>query len=274
MSESQLMDDHLSSVAEAFSRKAKVYDEFGEGHPHLARMRHKVYDHVFRFLRPGDRILELNAGTGTDAVYFAQRGHAVHAIDISPGMLTAISEKIERYGLQDQIAVQACSFTELEKVQAGPYQYVFSNFGGLNCIPDLAQVSRQLSRVLSPGGHVTWVILPPICPWELAQIFRGQFKLATRRLHPQGVLAHVEGVHFMTYYFSPQQVLRALGNDFHLRALEGLSILTPPADHKDFAYRFPRLYQLLARLDDRLSQVPPFNRWGDFTILTARYDPT
>ena len=33
-----LMDmEHIEAVAEAFSRKALVYDEFGEGHPNLAR---------------------------------------------------------------------------------------------------------------------------------------------------------------------------------------------------------------------------------------------
>ena len=58
-----LMDmEHIEAVAEAFSRKALIYDEFGEGHPNLARMRRKVREHVLDFLKPGDRILELNAG--------------------------------------------------------------------------------------------------------------------------------------------------------------------------------------------------------------------
>ena len=267
------MDDQLSGVAEAFSRKAKVYDAFGEGHPNLTRMRRRVYDHVLRFLQPGDRILELNAGTGADAVYFARRGYTVHAIDISPGMLAVIAAKIDRYRLGDALTVQACSFTELDRVRGGPFQIVYSNFGGLNCIPDLAQVARPLPLVLARRVRVTWVIRPAVCPWELVHVFRGRLKLAAGRLHRPGILAQVEGVRFMTYYFSSRQILGSLGSDFHLEALEGLSVFTPTADYKEFAQRFPRVYGLLARLDDRFSRLPPFNRWGDFTILTARYDP-
>ena len=36
--------------------------------------------------RAAGSILELNAGTGTDAVWFAERGYRVHATDIAEGM--------------------------------------------------------------------------------------------------------------------------------------------------------------------------------------------
>ena len=188
-------------------------------------------------------------------------------------MLACIEEKISRYSLQGQLTVQHCSFTELEKIAYGPFQHVYSNFGGLNCIDDLRLVTRQLPHVLAPGGRLTWVIMPPMCPWDLALVFKGEFKNATRRLARKGTLAHVEGARFRVHYFTPRQVLQALGNDFRLVQLEGLSVLTPPADRKNFARRFPRLYRLLVALDDRLCRVPPFNQWGDFVILTARYSP-
>ena len=264
-------DDHFGRVAEAFSRKADAYDAFGDDHVNLARLRRKVYDHVLRFLQPTDRMLELNAGTGIDAAFFASRGYAVHAIDIAPGMLDHLAAKIEQQHLRDRLTYQAVSFTELDRVETGPFQYVFSNFGGLNCIPDLSLASRHLPKILAPGGKLTWVIMPPICPWEIALIFKGKFGIATRRLRRGGTLAHVEGVRFMTHYFTPRQVLAALGSDFRLLRLEGLSVFTPPADRQDFPRRFPRLYRGLVKIDDALSPRPPFNHWGDFFILTAQY---
>ena len=264
-------DDHFNRVAAAFSRKAEAYDAFGADHVHLTRLRRKVYDHVLRFLRPADRLLELNAGTGIDAAFFAQQGYAVHAIDIAPGMLEHLADKITAYHLQDRLTYQRLSFVELDRVDAKPFQYVFSNFGGLNCIPDLSLVARHLPHVLAPGGRLTWVIMPPLCPWELALIFKGQFKIAARRLQRGGTLAHVEGLRFMTYYFTPRQVLKALGPNFRLLSLEGLAVLTPPADRQTFPRRFPRLYHALAQIDDKLSPRPPFNAWGDFFILTAQY---
>jgi hypothetical protein len=113
--------------------------------------------------------------------------------------------------------------------------------------------------------------MPPVCPWELVQILRGRFRLALRRLAPGGTLAHVEGVRFRTYYYTPGQVRRAFGPAYRPVQLLGLSVFTPPADHKDFPARWPRLYRLLCALDDRLSDRFPFNGWGDFFILTLQY---
>ncbi|MDR3572769.1 MAG: class I SAM-dependent methyltransferase [Anaerolineaceae bacterium] len=267
------LDDHFSRVAEAFSRKSEEYDLFGSDHPNLIRLRYKVYNNALRFLKPGDRILEINSGTGVDAVYFANQGYSIHAIDIAQGMLAHLQQKIDRYQLADQITVENCSFTQLDRVGGKPYSYIFSNFGGLNCIKDLREVTQHLPSVLSPGGKITWVIMPKVCLWELALVFKGDFKHGLRRLRPQGTLANVEGVHFMTYYFNPRQVVRVLGPDFQILNLEGLSVFTPPADRKNFALRFPRLFNFLSKLDDALSPVAPFNRWGDFFILTAQYNP-
>lgn len=272
-SSSSATTDHFQRVAEAFSRKADAYDAFGPDEVNIARMRGKVYEHVQRFLRQADRLLEINAGTGIDAVYFARQGHRVHAIDISPGMLEHLAAKITANQLQDRLTYQAASFTDLDQVRGGPFDYLFSNFGGLNCIEDLSLVCRHLPNVLAPGGRLTWVIMPPICPWEIAVLFRGKVKIATRRLHRHGTLAHVEGVRFMTYYFTPRHVLKALGDDFRLLRLEGLSVFAPPADRLTFPKRFPRLYRWLTQVDDQLATKPPFNQWGDFFILTAQYDP-
>jgi ubiquinone/menaquinone biosynthesis C-methylase UbiE len=262
--------DHADRVALAFSRKADEYDAFGADHINLARMRRKVYDHVLRFLQPTDRLLELNAGTGIDAAFFAERGQVVHAIDIAPGMIDRLAAKIDQQHLSDRLTVQTLSFTQLDRVEGAPYDYIFSNFGGLNCSADLTLVTRHLSQVLRSRGIVTWVIMPPICPWEMALLVKGQFKVALRRWSRHGTLAHVEGVRFMTYYFTPQQVLTALGPHFRLLRLEGLSVFAPPADRVDFPRRFPRLYQALTRIDDALAPHAPFNHWGDFFILTAQ----
>ena len=53
--------------------------------------------------------------------------------------------------------------------------------------------------------------------------------------------------------------------------LKALSLLTPPADHKEFAHQHPRWYRALAQLDDWLADLPPFRNWGDFFILSLRY---
>jgi ubiquinone/menaquinone biosynthesis C-methylase UbiE len=267
------MSDSIDTIAEAFSRTAEKYDAFAEDHPHLTRMRNKVYAHLERFLPSGASILELNAGSGVDAVYLAQEGYFVHATDVAPGMLARFRDKVDRLGLQERVTIQACSFTELEKVQAGPFDAVFSNMGGLNCLPDLSPVIKNLSKVLRPGGLVTWVLMPSVCLWEMAEIFRGHPKLAFRRFLRGGTRSHLEGLYFNVYYFSPKQTLTWFDDNYQLLNVEGLSVITPTAESKNLAKRYPRIYNALAWLDDFLAPHAPWRSWGDFYILSLRYQP-
>src|SRR5215216_4479086 len=121
MNRPTLVSDQSDTVAEAFSRTAEKYDSFAEDHPDLTRMRNKVYSHVMRYVSHGGHILELNAGTGTDAVQLAQRGYFVHATDIAPGMLNRLPEKVEKLGLHERVTMEERSFLSMENVQGTPY---------------------------------------------------------------------------------------------------------------------------------------------------------
>lgn len=261
----------IETIAEAFSRTAEKYDSFAEDHPHLTRMRNKVYSHVMRHVPSGARILELNAGTGTDAVQLTERGYKVHATDIAPGMLNRLREKVDQYGLHDRITMEELSFLSLENLHGAPFDAVFSDLGGLNCVPDLTPVIHQLPKILKLGGVVTWVLMPPICLWEMAEVFRGNVSLAFRRFSRGSVRANLEGLNFDVYYFSPRKVIEWFGKDFQLLALEGLSVLTPTAESKNFAKWHPSLYRVLSWLDDKFSPQWPWYGWGDFYMLTMKY---
>lgn len=267
------MNHKFDAIAEAFSRTAEKYDAFADDHPNQSRMRNKVYAHIQRYIPAGSRILELNAGTGTDAVELARRGYAIHATDIAPGMLKRLHDKVQKLNLSEQITYQQLSFTELDQVEGAPFDAVFSDLGGLNCIPDLSPVIAQLPKVLRPNGLITWVLMPPVCLWEMAEIFRGHPRLAFRRFSRNGTRAHLEGLYFTVYYFTPRKVRQWFGQDYDCLALEGLSVLTPTAESKNFAKRHTLLYQALSWLDDRLASRGPWHGWSDFFIITMRYQP-
>ena len=82
---------------------------------------------------------------------------------------------------------------QLGEIENGPFEAVFSDLGGLNCIPDLRPVIEKLPSLLKSGSLVTWVLMPPICLWELGWIFKGDFRFAFRRLSANGTRAHLEG---------------------------------------------------------------------------------
>ncbi len=144
----------LKAVDIGFSRKAEVYDAYCESHPVICWAREKVRSEVIQHLQVDDSILELNAGTGADAAYFVQHGYRVHATDIASGMLSAIRNKIRMSNYAGRFTAQQLSFTELGQVSGSPYDLIFSNFGGLNCIPDLGIVTRYVGQLLKPGGGI------------------------------------------------------------------------------------------------------------------------
>jgi len=263
----------LKAVNEGFSRKAEVYDAYCAGHPVIRWARNVIRQEVLGHVADGGSILELNAGTGSDAAYFVEQGRRVHATDVADGMVYAIQEKIQKLKTGGRFTSQQISFTDLDKVAGAPFDMIFSNFGGLNCISDLRAVTRSLPALLKPGGYVVWVVMPPVCLWELTQIMRGRLQVAVRRLNPKGVLANVEGAQIMTWYHNARTVRNAFGSNFHLLRRRLISLFGPPSYMDRFPFLYPRLTQFLLRLDELLGGMAPFNQWGDFVMYTLQYEP-
>jgi ubiquinone/menaquinone biosynthesis C-methylase UbiE len=261
----------FEEVKAAFSLQSEIFDDYEEQNEILKWMRSVTREHVLKNLKRGDKILELNAGTGLDAVYFASKGFNVHAIDISEGMIEKLKFKVNALELQNKVTCELLSFTELHELTGRSFDYIFSNFGGLNCVDNLAKVTRHFKHILNPGGRVTFVIMPRVCPWEIALMLKGNFRTAFRRLHQGGVNANIEGVKFWTYYHGLHDVKKALGKDFRLIESRGLASLSPPPYMENFPRRYSKLYHYLANLDDRVSRYFPLNRWADHIITTFEF---
>jgi ubiquinone/menaquinone biosynthesis C-methylase UbiE len=261
------------SINKAFSKQSRDYDNHDEGNIILKDMRAQVYGHVERFIKPASHVLELNAGTGIDAVKFVSWGHRVLATDLSDGMVFQISNKIESHQLQESLRCQQLSYENLDLLAGQKFDYVFSNFGGLNCIPDLSSVTKNLPLILKPKARITWVIMPPIYLWELSGIFVGHGKSAWRRLNKHGVKSHLEGEYFTTYYHSLSNIKKAFGSQFKLLCVEGLAAVSPPPHRSDIPKNYSRLYKCLRTLDKLLRTIYPFNRWADHIIATFEFNP-
>jgi ubiquinone/menaquinone biosynthesis C-methylase UbiE len=268
-------ESNIERSSEAFSAQAVHFDSDEESNWILKWMRKQVYSHEEEFLQPHSNILELNAGTGIDALYFAKMGHSVFAIDNASGMLDQLQKKISAYHFEDRIGYARCSFTQLQTLPlpAERFDHVFSNFGGLNCIPNLKEVIDQLPRLLKPGATITFVIMPRVCPWEIIQFFKGKVRLAFRRFSSSGTAASIDGHRFIVYYHSPAQVIRSFDDRFTLVKLRGLASLSPPPSFKSFPQNYPVLYRTLTRWDERFAERFPLNRWADHFIVTMRYHP-
>ncbi len=266
------METNEQRAAAAFTRQSGIFDERFGRNTIVQYKRERVRNLVQKYIPSKAAILELNSGTGEDAIWFAEQGHRVHATDLSSGMQTVLKNKVEIKGLQEMISTECCSFTQLESLaQKGPYDLIFSNFAGLNCTGDLSRVLESFQGLLKPEGLVIMVILPKQCLWEFLLLFRGKFRTAFRRFFgSRGKTARVEGEQFTCWYYNPSFIAGKLKKSFRLLCLEGLCSLVPPSYMEEFPEKYPSIYGFLKKEENRLKNKWPWNRIGDYYIIALR----
>jgi SAM-dependent methyltransferase len=114
-------------------------------------------DHILELarLRPGDRLLDIGAGTGLLAMAAAPRVAHVSALDVSPAMCRHLARKFDRCGVRNaEVLVNGATDLPLSD---GTIDVVVSNY----CFHHLSdrektQALAQISRVLRPGGRLVF----------------------------------------------------------------------------------------------------------------------
>jgi ubiquinone/menaquinone biosynthesis C-methylase UbiE len=256
----------------AFTRQSVIFDELYSGNTIVNYKRERVRQQVLEHLAPGSNILELNAGTGEDAVFFARQGFKVHATDISAGMQDELQKKTKKNNLDGLVSTELCPYSQLDQLKnKGPYDLVFSNFAGLNCTDELDKVLASFDALLEPGGMVTLVILPKFCLWETLLLFKGKFKTAFRRFFSaRGRSAHIEGTHFKCWYYNPSYILKRLKVNYQLLRIEGLCTIVPPSYIEGFAEKHPRAYRFLKEKEEKFKARRPWRSIGDYYIISFK----
>lgn len=268
--ESVLSNEQLA--ANAFSAQSAVFDELYGNDSIILYKRQRVRNHLETYLPGGCSLLELNAGTGEDALYFSSRGYNVHATDLSSDMLDVLANKSKNLLPALRPTLEVCSFTELLQLNnKGPFDCIFSNFAGLNCTADLGKVLTSLPPLLNPGGIITLVIMPRFCLWEILLAFKGKFRTAFRRFSTnRGTRARVEGNQFRCWYYPASFVKEVLSNTCEVLKTEGLCTLVPPSYMQGFAEKHPVAFKFLCALEEKLKSSWPWRSIGDYYIITLR----
>ncbi|HET9224056.1 MAG TPA: class I SAM-dependent methyltransferase [Roseiflexaceae bacterium] len=246
-------------------------------------MRQAVWWRLDACFRPGDRVLELNCGTGADAIHLARRGVRVLATDIAPAMLELTRAKVAQAGLESMVEVRQLALEDLRltiddlRLRSAPDQIVnrkseivnqfdgaLSNFGGLNCVADLSGVAAGLAACLRPGAPALLCVMGPLVPWEWAwYLGRRQPAKAFRRLRRGGVAWRGLTIR----YPSIGSLRRAFGPWFRLRRASAVGALLPPSYVEGWAVRRPRLLARLNRWERRIETLPPLPWLADHYLL-------
>jgi 2-polyprenyl-3-methyl-5-hydroxy-6-metoxy-1,4-benzoquinol methylase len=239
-------------VGQAYDAIALDYETQMGKNPVAAYMRARLHEHFVRLFRRGDRLLDFTAGTGIDALFLAERGVQVTAVDVSPAMIA----ELKRNAAQRNLSVEVCV---LDAERLGELSVTFdgaiSTFAGLNTIGDMPRLAEALARAIRPGGHVVLHGLNRDCLWQA---------VGSRLRHRGGrtVQMRIGGTAVTYSLYNPFALCRAaFASHFDLREAYGLSVVAAPAVVK----RIPRGAPLVFWTDRVVGRMLPAA--GDFFVL-------
>ena len=249
-------------AASAYDAIAATYDEQVRGDEW---MRRSLWDAYLRLFRPGQHILDVSCGTGIDAIFLARRGIRVTGIDISPGMIAQLEDKVARLGLGAWITAQVLDYADLDMLAGQHFDGLIAAFAGLSTAPDLAPFARSAAGLLPPGAPAVIHLLNRFSLWEwLGLVARGRWPAARALARYRERTFTIGGRPVSHYLWWPHEAACAFEQHFRLQRVYALGALRPPHTLRHLP---PPLVTTLAALERSLRARRPLRNWGRLFVL-------
>jgi ubiquinone/menaquinone biosynthesis C-methylase UbiE len=250
----------------SFDKAATNYDSTFT-HSVIGRLqRYLVYFHVIKQLSSVKKLIEINCGTGEDAVWLAHKNIQVTATDISSKM---IQIAISKSNLNNLNFFQA-DINEIEsRFSNEKFDMVFSNFGGINCLsqPELTNFFASVPNLLSEKGKLALVIMPKNTLWEqMYFILKLDFKKAFRRKNAF-TIADVDDKKVTTYYYNPNDIVALSTNNFTVLQTKPIGFFIPPSYLESFFKNKPKLILFLNTLEQKIRNQSWLSKYADHYLI-------
>jgi ubiquinone/menaquinone biosynthesis C-methylase UbiE len=262
------LESHHAAGA-AFDRMADHYDDLFTFSIVGRAQREVVWKRAAATFQPGSRVLEINCGTGEDAIFLANRGICVTACDASGQMIEHAKVRQELEAPEASINFRVLPTERLyELPKEPPFDGAFSNFSGLNCVADLRSVSDELAVRLRPGARLLLCLSTRFCLWEILHYAaRGNFRKAMRRWRGVSQVRFDEHS-FPVYYPTMWSMRRSFGTEFRLHSVTGVGITTPPSYLEGWIRNHPGMLATMKHFDEAVCNLPIFRNIGDHVLLS------
>jgi SAM-dependent methyltransferase len=260
----------LQLDAPAFDDLAVAYDTTFTASALGRVLRALAWERLDAVFGGAGRVLEIGCGTGEDAVRLALRGTDVLATDPSPSMLRVAAEKAKHLRCAERIEFRCMPMERLGDLAGERFDGVWSNFGAINCVPQLETAVAKLASLVVPGAPLAWVVMGRHVPWEWAWFLsRGDRQRAFRRRRDGGAIWRGTRIAYPT----PAELGRMLAPYFAETRRAPLGFVLPPSYASGWLERRPRLLAALARVERAAQICHPLATLADHYIFEARRLP-
>ncbi len=252
----------------AFDRMADTYDAtFTESLIGRAQ-RNVVWNALQKAFRPGDRVLELNCGTGKDALFLAKLGISVLGCDASVRMIEIAERRKSLEAPDSSLEFRVLRSEDVDSLTpADHFDGVLSNFSGLNCVQDASHIVRKLLHLVKPGATALICISTRVCLWEIAwYAARGNFKKAVRRLRGR-TIAQFGEITVPVWYPTIAEMRRSFSPWFRLHSLRAVGLFVPPSYMESSIRKHKPLLAWLEAMDRIFAAWPLLRGVGDHVLL-------
>lgn len=249
-----------------FDNAAITYDTTFT-HSAIGKLQRKqVYKKLIPYLNEVKNTLEINCGTGEDAIWLSDQNINVLATDISPKM-------IEIAKLKAQSSNSTFQILDINKLKSDlfdkKFDLVFSNFGGLNCLDEkqLTLFFQNSYSCLSEKGKLILVIMPKNALLEqIYFMLKGNVKQAFRR-KKKNIVANVDGEWVNTYYYNPSEIKNIAKKKFQIISSKPIGFFIPPSYLEPFFKNKTLLLKILYYLEKSISSWSILSRFADHYLI-------
>lgn len=253
----------------SFDKTAPHYDATFTNSEIGKMQRGFVYKQLTKQLDTVQNILEINCGTGEDAIWLAKQNFKITATDISPKMIEVSKTK----GNFDNLNFVTTDIKTITSSFVGQkFDLIFSNFGGLNCLSqsEMEQFFKDGKEILSEKGKMVLVIMPKLTLWEQFYFLaKAQFSSVFRR-KKEFALADVNGEKVATYYYNPKDIVNLAVNDFELVAQKPIGFFVPPSYLEPFFSNKKGILRFLNSLENGISNWSFLSKYADHYIIILK----
>lgn len=155
--------NEIRAIENETERVNRIYDIFNEdsrlNHSKAARVEFLTTVHyIEKYLKKGDRILDIGAGAGEYSLYFARKGYEVSALELTDANIAAFRKKLTP---EDSIELVQGNALDLSRYDDQSFDIVllFGPLYHLENDADKLKCMKEAKRVCKDGGKIFFAFI-------------------------------------------------------------------------------------------------------------------